>query len=177
MDWITLERPGIFGHKKDKIIEDYNSEFGENNWRIVHSYDNKFIPFGEVCSLFEEAYFQDSHRRKDLWNDLRRTAKEVYDIDLSDMNSGLDYLVQTNSATHIQDIAIRNVFLRNEWKFEGSELIQIRGCAKPFGEKLTPGRVQFHQPQEILDPHLDGWWDKNSVEDFYQSNKLLQVKG
>ncbi len=176
MNWITIERPGVFGHKKDKILSSYDSEFGKNNWRLVHIYDHRFIPFSETCNLFEEAYFQDSFRREDLWVNLRKEASEVYDINHSDINSGLDYLVQNNTGTHIQDIAIRNVFLRKGWDFEGSELIQIRGNAKPFGIKLTPGRVPFHQPLEIVIPHLEGWWDKNSVEDFYQSNKVLQIR-
>jgi hypothetical protein len=177
MEWATIERPGVFGHKKSQIFSDYDSSFGKGNWRIVHAYQGKFIPFRKVCSLFEQAYFQDSVRRDNLWNDLRKAASEVYDIDPSDINSGLDYLVQNNTSTHIQDIAIRNVFRRNGWNFQGSELIQIRGNAKPFGQKLTPGRVEFHQPQDIVIPHLEGWWDKDSVEDFYQSNKVLHIKG
>jgi len=176
MAWDTVERPGIFGDKKTEIINGYNSKYGLGNWRIAHRYDVDFIDFIGACKLFEESYFQDSIGRESLWMDLRKAALDVYDIDDSDRGSKLNYLIQDNVATHIQDIAIRNVFKRRGWSFDGDEFIQIRGNAKPFGCKLTPGRVPFHEPQYIHAPHLDGWWDVDSVEDFYQSNKVLQVR-
>jgi len=176
MTWKTIERPGVFGLRKAEILERYDHQYGIHNWRIAHRYGDRFLDFRDVCHLFEEAYLRDSFSREDLWLSLRGAAKGVYDIDHSDIKSGLDYLIQDNNATHIQDIAIRNVFQTRGWNFEGSELVQIRGCAKPFGVKLTPGRVPFHQPEYIIIPHLEGWWDVNSVEDFYQSNKVLQVK-
>jgi len=176
MGWKNIERPGVFGDKKAEIIAGYDSEYGKSNWRIVHKHAEGFIQFPEVCKLFEESYLQDSIRRETLWAQLRDTALDVYDIDESDRESGLDYSIQNNVATHIQDIAIRNVFVRRGWEFEGSELVQIRSKAEPFGKVLTPGRVPFHDPQLIVVPHLAGWWDINSVEDFYQSNKVLQVR-
>jgi hypothetical protein len=34
------------------------------------------------------------------------------------------------------------------------------------------------QPKKIMvkQPQLTGWWLKNTVEAFYQSNKIIQVK-
>ncbi len=176
MTWRTIERPGVFGTKKAEILQQYDLRFGVDAWRIAHRYADQFLNFVDVCHLFEEAYLKDSFSREDLWLSLREMAKDVYDIDPSDTGSALDYLVQNNIGTHIQDIAIRNVFQTRGWSFQGTELIQIRGVARPFGVKLTPGRVAFHQPEYIVIPHLAGWWDVNSVEDFYQSNKVLQVK-
>ncbi len=176
MTWRTIERPGVFATRKAEILRQYDSQFGVDNWRISHCYGDQFLGFIDVCHLFEEAYLKDSFSREDLWLSLGQTAKEVYDIDESDINSGLDYLVQNNIATHIQDIAIRNVFQKRDWTFQGNELVQIRGSARPFGVKLTPGRVPFHQPEYIVFPHLEGWWDVDSVEDFYQSNKVLQIR-
>ncbi len=176
MSWKTIERPGVFGLRKAEILDQYDRQFGIDNWRVAHRYADQFIGFIDVCHLFEEAYLKDSFSREDLWQSLRGAAKDVYDIDESDTLSALDYLIQENRGTHIQDIAIRNVFQTRGWTFQGNELVQIRGCAKPFGVKLTPGRVPFHQPEYIVVPHLEGWWDVNSVEDFYQSNKFLQVR-
>jgi len=176
MQWKTIERPGSFGDKKAEIIKKYNLTYGQDNWRVVHQYNKNFLFFIKVCKIFEEAYFQDSFRRSGLWRKLRDAGKDVYDIEELDVKSGLDYLIQDNVATHIQDIAIRNVFARRNWYFKGDKLIQIRSNSKPFGYELTPGRVLFHEPNFILSPHLNGWWNKNSVEDFYQSNKILQIK-
>lgn len=31
-------------------------------------------------------------------------------------------------------------------------------------------------PEMIVKPHLSGWWNEDSIEDFYQSNKVLQIR-
>jgi len=107
-------------------------------------------------------------------------AKNVYDIEEKDIESGFDYSKQQGNATHLQDIAIRRVVMRRGWKFKGKKLIQIRLGKevknKDWANELDPGRLQFHLPELIKKPNLKGWWDKDSVEDFYQSNKILQIK-
>lgn len=182
MVWRTIDRPGYFGTDKGKMVQEYTEKFGPGRWRIVHQYENKFLSFLETCELFEEAYFIDSVKREYLWANLRKDAREVYDFDESDIDSGLDYCVQNNVANHIQDIAIRNVFMRRGWEFEGDSLIQIRGNAKPFGpdgkkygQLLSPYRVKFHEPQKIIKPFLEGMWGDDTVESFYQNNKVLQI--
>ena len=114
--------------------------------------------------------------KEELWRELTSTASEVFDIDIGDLESGLDYLIQNGSATHLQDISIRRVVLRRGWQFEGSELVQIRSHKDYFGKKLSPGKVPFHKPELIVVPHLKKWWDENSIEDWYQSNKILQIR-
>ena len=122
MQWKTIERPGSFGDKKAEIIKKYNLTYGQDNWRVVHQYNKNFLFFIKVCKIFEEAYFQDSFRRSGLWRKLRDAGKDVYDIEELDVKSGLDYLIQDNVATHIQDIAIRNVFARRNWYFKGEDI-------------------------------------------------------
>lgn len=175
MNWKTINRPGVFGLKRDEILKGYDEVFGKNKWRIVHQYCGKTLNFLETCKLFEEAYFQDSLNRQDLWLNLMNSGSDVYDLDLTDIESGLNYEIQNGKGTHIQDIAIRNVFVRRNFVFEGQEPIQIRSCAKTFGYLLSPYSVKFHKPEHILQPHLDGLWKPDSVESFYQSNKLLQI--
>lgn len=176
MEWKTIGRPGVFGFEKEEIFKKYDSLYGKDNWRIRHIYLDQELDFLDTCNLFEISYYLDSINRPELWNDLRKNAKEVYDISPADLISGKDYSIQKSLGTHIQDIAIRNVFFYRRWEFEGDKLVQIRSCAEPFGKLLTPGRVPFHESKNIYSPHLFGWWDINSVEDFYQSNKVLQVK-
>lgn len=177
--WKTVERPGFFGKKKAEKYKIYDDKYGEGNWRVMWKWNGLTISWLDACLLYEDAYFEDSKKREDLWMELISEAKDVYDHDKSDVKSGLDYLIQDGPATHIQDITIRRVvLLRRCWKFEGKKLIQIRSHSKYWGELLSPGRVRFHKPQHILDPPIefDVWWNPNSVEDFYQRNKVLQVK-
>ena len=141
-------------------------------WR----WNNEAIPFITACQLYEDGYYADSCKREGLWRELVSTAKDVYDHHESNTLSGLDYLIQEGGATHLQDIAIRRVVLRKGWNFEGKTLVQIRSHAEYWGANLSPGRVPFHLPELIVSPHLESWWNHNSIEDFWQSNKILQIR-
>jgi hypothetical protein len=176
MVWETIERPGYFGKKRDEIFKQYDGKYGACNWKIMWNWNDKIIPQNIACLIYEDAYFADSFKREDLWKELITAAKDVYDHQESGIESGLDYSVQKGNATHLQDISIRRVILRRGWKFSGDKLVQIRSHSEYWGKNLSPGRVQFHMPELICSPHLEHWWDLNSIEDFYQSNKVLQVK-
>jgi len=176
MEWENLERPGFFGNKRDEIYRKYNEKYGLNNWRIMWQWGTLIVPNTFAYSIYEDAYYWDSHKREKLWKELISVAKDVYDNNISNINSSLDYLVQECESTHLQDIAIRRVVGRKGWKFKGNELVQIRSHSAYFGEKLSPGKVPFHLPKLIVNPRLESWWDKDSIEDFYQSNKILQIK-
>ena len=176
MIWQTLERPGYFGEKKDAIHEGYNARFGQWGWRIRWQWEDRILDFPEACQFYEDAYYYDSFMRPEVWKELLATAREVYDIEKQDVDSGLDYLIQKGKATHVQDIAIRNVMVRMGWTFRGKELARVRQHGTYWGDRFSPGKIPFHLPKHIIQPHLEGWWDMNSVEDFYQSNKVLQVK-
>ena len=178
--WETLKRPGQSGSKKQELIDIWNKEFGKDNWRIAWEWKDNFISKTEAYQLYEDSYYQDSFQRESLWLELINTAKEVYDIEEKDINSGFDYFKQEGNATHLQDISIRRVIMRRGWQFKGNELIQIRNCKdtknKDWSKQLDPGKLKFHLPELIKKPNLEGWWDKDSVEDFYQSNKILQIR-
>lgn len=176
-EWKTLEeRPGYFGKKMDETFKQYDSQYGKSSWRIAWKWGNMVINYPMACQLYEDSYYADSFKREDLWKKLVKEAKEVYDTEVSNINSGFDYMKQEGKATHIQDISIRLVVFRRGWKFEGEELIQIRNHDNYWGSNLSPGKVKFHLPEMIVVPHLEGWWNNDSIEDFYQSNKILQIK-
>ena len=173
--WVAIERPGYSGNRRDERIRTYNDRYGIGNWRLVWQWGSDRIDQPLTCQLYEDAYYADSFNREGLWRELQRTAREVYDHTEADIASGLDYRIQTGSATHLQDIAIRRVFFRRGWPFQGTELVQIRSKAG-WGKHLSPGKVSFHLPEMIAQPPISGWWDAASIEDFYQSNKLLETR-
>lgn len=179
MEWETIGRPGFFGKKKREIFEGYTQKYGKENWRIMWTWNDIIIPWIDACLIYEDAYFEDSKEREDLWQKLILEAKDVYDFDKSNIESKLKYEIQEGPSTHIQDITIRRVvLLRRGWQFKGNKLIQIRSHKSYWGEQLSPGKVKFHLPELITEPQFEGdyWWDFNSVEDFYQRHKVLQVK-
>jgi hypothetical protein len=102
------------------------------------------------------------------------TAADVYLTAKSNVASGLDYSLQETKVEHVFDIALRNAVTQLGRKFKGEKLIRIGGR----GHETMPlggARVPFHHPDEIVQPPLEHWWDPNSIECFWQSNKVLQV--
>ncbi|MBI3334477.1 hypothetical protein HYZ97_03235 [Candidatus Pacearchaeota archaeon] len=176
MGWQYIESPGQFGKQCDARYEGYDARFGKNQWRIVWIWGKNKLEFKRACKHYERSYWNDSFKRPEIWRELITTASEVYDYSHDDIKSGCDYLIQAGPATHIQDIAIRNVVRRHQWNFKGSEPVQVRGLKSRWGELLSPGKVMFHKPNNIVTPHLHGWWELNSVEDFWQSNKIVQAR-
>lgn len=176
MAWTKISRPGYFGKRRDETLKGYDETYGAGNWRIVWNWQGKPVDFLFACHLYEDAYFVDSFKRPELWEKLVKEGREVYDNEVANVDSGFDYEDQRSNATHIQDISIRRVVARRGWQFQGDELIQIRSHSKYWGENLSPGRVPFHLPQNIITPQLESWWGRDSVEAWYQSAKELQAR-
>lgn len=169
MGWETVARPGQFGKERDARHREYDARYGVGRWRLVwHG--------GEVTALYEDAYFAYLSERSDLLERLLADARDVYDDAESNVDSGLDYTRQETAQTHLQDIAIRRCLVRLGRTFRGQDLVQIRSSSShPVGAALSPTNVPFHRPELILQPAVPGWWTPGSVEDFYQSNKVLQT--
>jgi hypothetical protein len=173
--WEIADRPGYSGFKKAEKTATYDQMYGPGNWRVAWLWNGEVVSREFAIQLYEDGYYQDSFERERIWVELVRAASDVYDIEPRDVESGLDYTIQQAGATHLQDIAIRKVVKRRGWKFEGDELVQVRGRNNYWGKTLGPGSVQFHIPESIEQPRLSGWWRPDSIEDFYQSNKVLLV--
>lgn len=176
-EWKTVKRPGQLGKRGKELSKEWDLVYGPGNWRIAWVWNNGVITRKEAYQIYEDGYYHDSFRREVLWQDLTTEAKDVYDIEERDVESGLNYFIQKGPAVHLQDIAIRRVFLRRGWEFKGENLVQIRSRRGYYGDLLSPGVVSFHLPKMITEPPLgNSWWKNNSIEDFYQRQKVLQVK-
>jgi hypothetical protein len=173
--WIVLTGDrGYAGNNGLQIDQKFDQRFGEYSWSKAHNYDDKLFSKEKIIKIYEEGYFQFLKNNPDVLEWLVSTASEVYDIDPSNVNSSLDYSVQECSATHLQDIAVRNVLDRLGRVFEGDHLVQIRGHESE-GYVLNPGQVPFHRPDLIIPTETKSWWKPDSVEAFYQHNKVLLV--
>lgn len=180
--WEIVKRPGYFGKHRDEKFKAWDEQYGKGNWRIVWATGNSlgegFVDFHGACALYEDAYFKFISENSSVFRQLIDDASEVYDVESSDVDSGLDYMKQQLNRTHIQDIAIRRCLVRMGVWFRGKELIRIRQelGKHPLSITLSPGRVPFHRLGSIFQPELTGWWHPQTVEAFYQSNKFLQAK-
>jgi hypothetical protein len=167
------ERIGYFGFKKKKIITDLNEKYGDR-WKLMWKWGSINIKQDFAIQLYEDAYLKFLEQNTPLLDWVINTAKDVYDLSISNIDSGLDYNIQEDKYTHLQDIAVRRAILRLGCEFKGDKLIQIRGNDSE-GYVLNPGQVPFHLPDMIVKPSLKGWWKEDSVEDFYQSNKIIII--
>lgn len=178
MLWHNISRPGYLGRNRDRMTEQWNKTYGSGNWRLVWRVgDYESYLFNTACKKFyEESYFQYLHKRPDLLDQICSYG-EVIDNAMTNVESGLDYLKQESYSTHIQDIAVRNVMKRLERTFQGpkDKILTIRS-QHSSGYFLSPGIIPFHMPDLIIPPSKTPWWAQEaSVEDFWQSNKYLQV--
>jgi len=176
--WKIIKRPGYSGKHRDALRRKYDEQYGKGNWRTAWIIQEKIFSREEILLLYEDAYYYFLKNNPEILQQLVKEARDVYDDAPSNVNSGLDYTKQETSRTHYQDIALRRCVLRFGLKFQGKKLIQIRDIKgkHPLSLILSPGRIPFHMPGLIKKPELTGWWQAGSVESFYQSNKVLQIR-
>ncbi|PIN68735.1 hypothetical protein COV93_08270 [Candidatus Woesearchaeota archaeon CG11_big_fil_rev_8_21_14_0_20_43_8] len=175
MTWRTISRPGFFGKRRDEIKSGFDEKYGKDNWRRAYQWGREIIPREMAMQLYEDGYLMHFKRHLSVLEWLISTACDVYDNAESNVHSGLDYAAQENDSCHLQDISIRRCIVRLGRYFEGDHLVEIRSKSSE-GAHLSPGKVLFHMQEMIKKPGLESWWNPGMIEDFYQSNKLLQVK-
>ncbi|MHA1126096.1 MAG: aminoacyl-tRNA hydrolase [Candidatus Heimdallarchaeota archaeon] len=174
-DWAILGRPGFAGKQKRQKRKELLDKYGEGNWKIAHLYDGKLLSREDALIHFENSYQKFFESNPELLEWLLQTAKDIYDNQETNVNSGLDYSIQETEDAHLHDIAIRRVLQKMDKEFQGDSLLQIRG-ENSDGFILSTGQVPFYEPKLIQKKQLKGWWGKNSIESYWQSNKVLAVK-
>ena len=176
--WTSVERPGYLGKHREEKYAEWNKLYGEDNWRLAWKVGKLFVDKAGAYVLYEEAYFRFFEKNMCYANWLLKDACEVYDDEVSNVDSGFDYHMQETKRTHLQDIAIRRCLLRLNMWFEGTELVRIRQekGTHPLSVILSPGRVPYHMPETIVPPESVSWWHSGTVESWCQNNKYLQVK-
>ncbi|MBN2574456.1 MAG: nicotinate (nicotinamide) nucleotide adenylyltransferase [Deltaproteobacteria bacterium] len=170
--WQIITRPGYVGHRGARAGADNDVRFGKGGWTIAYLWGGGVIGRDAALSLYEDAYVHHLERHPDVLDWLCATASEVYDTAPTNVASRLDFHAQEGGPTHLQDVALRRALLRLGRAFRGDHLVQIRGRGSE-GYRLNPGVVAFHAVDRIVRPTLPGWWQAGSVEDFWQSNKVL----
>lgn len=189
MAWQRLERPGFFGRRRDEKVLAYNIKYGDGNWRLVWivepTVEKPFeltLEFNDACVVFyEQSYIHYMKDHPDIVDQLCM-YRECFDNAETNVQSGLFYSRQEAFSTHIQDIAVRNALRVLNRRFTGkiNGLLQIRmGYSNnpELSASLSPGTVPFLSPHMISQPcKKPTWAKKDSVEDFWQSNKWVQIK-
>jgi hypothetical protein len=190
MEWKVVERPGYFGTSRNEIHVRYDNQFGEDNWRIAWQFGDQIIQRPEALQIYEDGYYEFLKSNREVLDWIVTTASDVYDTAPSNIGAKFSYDLQETPSNHIHDVAIRRAVLRNGVWFNGDYLVHVR--PEKEGERLGPHLIPFHLPNMIFRGQIKykgedrdfttnpPWWIKmgieDSVEQFYQQNKVLEVK-
>ncbi len=190
MIWQTIDRPGYLGTSRDEIQSGWNNRYGKGNWRIAWQFGGLVLERPEAIQIYEDAYYEffKNNKRELTW--LVNTASDVYDTAESNILARFSYDVQETPNNHIHDVAIRRAVLRNGVWFSGDHLVHVR--PEKEGDRFGPQKIPFHLPEMIFRGEIKykgevrdfsqnpPWWltmgIEDSVEQFYQQNKVLQVR-
>ncbi|MEN9625755.1 MAG: hypothetical protein RL557_83 [archaeon] len=191
-DWNITDRPGYFGKKRDEIQRGFDNRYGKNNWRVVWQWGDAVIERAEALQLYEDGYYEHFKNTHQLLEWLVTIFSNVFDTAPSNVEAGFSYAIQETPNNHIHDVAIRRAVLRRGSQFKGDRLLEVRSV-NGEGWVLSPCNIPFHLPHMIYQGvtkyageerdfiQNPPWWIKkgvkNSVEEFYQQNKVLLTKG
>lgn len=179
--WETIERPGYFGKKRDELYKNWNKKYGEKKWRLAYQFGDLIVPKKMGIQIYEDGYYEFFKEDIKTLEWLIFTASDIYDTAPTNIQSGFDYNNQETPNNHIHDIAIRRAVARLGKWFKGNNLIHVR-WKDSEGFRVNPGVVKFHLPKLIIPGEIKDyggkgiWWYPNTLEDFYQRNKVLQIQ-
>lgn len=108
-DWVsTTDHVGRLGTKRGEALLELNHAHGYLTWRFAWRISQtQYAPFRVAIGLYEKSYLEHLCSYPEKTQYLVDNAKDFYDNDESNTISGLNYFVQCDKLTHLQDIAIR----------------------------------------------------------------------
>lgn len=180
MNWKTIERPGYFGKKRDELYKLWNKQYGESKWRIAYQFGDLIVPREIGIQIYEDGYYEFFKENPDTLEWLISNASDVYDTAPTNVQARFNYTEQETPNNHIHDVSIRKAVLRSGKWFKGDHLMHVR-WTESEGFRINPGVVPFHHPELIVPGEIKDyggkgiWWYKDTIEDFYQRNKVLQI--
>ena len=151
-------------------------------WKMGHDRTND-ASFIKMCQLYEDSYTHHFEQNPQLLEEIA-TYDEVYDREVSDIESGGDYTrLLHEKFIHIQDIAIRRLIGERGLAFTGetNRYLQIRSDSEDsLGARLSPFWVRFISPDAISETNPlvpeGSKWLPDSIEAFYQLNRRLVIR-
>lgn len=187
--WVTVERPGYFGKKREEFEERWNKEYGEGNWRLVwETPQGKVLDYDGIIEVYIEGYAEyfRSHRGEAEY--VTSNFSYAYDKEMVTREEAFDPYVRYNKPGHVNQFhnVAMNIALEKVLglTFKGEVPLKVRAAKPgtpfeewPLGWKWQPGLIPAPNPEEIFDMDFtDQWWTKGTIEDFYQCNKALQIR-
>lgn len=188
-NWVTAERPGYFGKSREEQEKAWDEKYGKGNWRLAWETPQKeALTFDGIIQEYVEGYTEYFRQHPDEAKWITENYAYAYDKEIITKEEAFDpyalYQKQgkANQFHHVAlNIALEKVL---DTPFKGEEPIKVRAGKPntpveqwPAGWKWHPGLIPCVHPEMIQDVTFDNqWWKKGSIEDLYQSDKVLQIK-
>lgn len=186
--FVTVEHPGYAGKRKDDQIALWNQEYGEGNWRLVWELaDGEVLDYeGVFWKVYVPGYVRYFLDHPDEALFLTANFSYAYDKEQIDRDAAFDPYALYDKPGHpnqFHNVAL-NIALEYflGLPFKGTRPIQVRegkpgtpNHLQPEGYLWSPGRIATVRP-ELIPEGIEGWWNKGTIEDLYQSAKVLQVR-
>ncbi|KAF0984930.1 hypothetical protein FDP41_000829 [Naegleria fowleri] len=180
MDQYEFRERGVYfggGEQKRKKLDSLFKKYPQG-FITAYKYKDKYISRSSAFSLYEDGYYEFLKNHPQLLDYICDTCCDIYDTEPSNIESGYDYEQQDSKekGTHLQDVAVRRALKRLGREFKGTQLLQLRGYKSPL-YFLNPCVIPFHERENIIQPEIiEEFMFKQSVESFWQSNKVILTK-
>lgn len=188
--WVVVEKPGYLGSKKEQKFAEWDSKYSEGNWRLVwQTADGKRLFFEDIFDIYVQGYVEYFKEHPGEADYLTQNYSFAYDETLISKDQALDSsaLWEKPGVSNQFHHAALNFALQEVLgiPFKGERPIQIRGGKPgtpvetwPAGWKWHPGRIPCPNP-DLIPKNLTQerkWWEEGTIEDLYQSAKVLEIK-
>lgn len=186
--WLTVGRPSYLGKNKDEQVENWNNTFGEGKWRLAWQLTGgEVLGFHDIFQLYVDSYAQYFRLHLNEAFLLTENFAYTYDKDLiSKAESFNPYTLyfQPGRPNQFHHVALNQALeFRLYLEFKGDTPLQVREGKPgtdpntwPEGWRWSPGRIPASNPELIPQHENSSWWQPGSIEDLYQSAKILQIK-
>lgn len=125
------------GKRRHGIYNEFDQRYGSDNWIPAHYCDGKLISRYDGYLMYEEGYYQFLKSNPGIREWIINTASDVYDIDPSNVNSGLEYTAQEYEVTHLQEIASVGFLPDLSWKRKDSHMIKRICRRSQYSREIT----------------------------------------
>lgn len=187
--WQTIELISYLGKERDSKAAEWDQKYGTENWRLIHQASNgETLTYADIFwKVYVAGYsnFFLHNLNEAQW--ISSNFSYTYDKDLISFKSAFDpyalYQVpNTPNQFHHTALNIALVYFTG-FPFKGENPLQVREgkpgtpiSTWPAGWRFSPGKIKAVRADLIPQTDNLGWWQKGSIEDFYQSSKILQVR-
>ena len=181
-EWEELpERPGYLGSDRDRYVEKLNQMYGKDGWRFAWKLkDEQILDYIGVFALFIRSYILYFQNNPDKAHAVTKNFEYICDKDFilkEEAFNPYHLYLKPGYDNQFHHVAINLSLILLGYNFKGT----IAGQAREgkLLDYLSPGRIECCYPDLIPEVEVKNYSDmvlRNSIENLYQSAKVIQIR-